>query len=381
MGSLPLNSLHIRGFRAFRDTRVEKLKRVNLIVGKNNVGKTYLLEAVRLYMNRGNPSILSGMLSDRDEMPQRYRAVKERDDWPESVRNLFFGRPTGSDSVPPFRIGPDDSYERTLEVRFAWHVVSSTDDGARGGVIADSPDLPTLLMGAEVQPVLQVMWGDEQIALIPVERLDEFASRRVLHRRDPNSKPVASCQFVRSGGPQSREIGILWDNVALTDLEEDVVAALRIIDNRIERLALVGTAADGGYSRQRIAAAKLVGRDQRISLRSMGEGTNRMFGLVLALVNAKDGVLLIDEIENGFHYTVLPRLWELVMTTAERLNVQVFATTHSWDCIEAFQAVADEARQEDVMLIRLESRDGIVRPVVFIKDELDIVTRDEIEVR
>lgn len=106
-----------------------------------------------------------------------------------------------------------------------------------------------------------------------------------------------------------------------------------------------------------------------------------MFGLVLALVNAKDGVLLIDEIENGFHYTVLPRLWELVMTTAERLNVQVFATTHSWDCIEAFQAVADEARQEDVMLIRLESRDGIVRPVVFIKDELDIVTRDEIEVR
>ena len=70
------------------------------------------------------------------------------------------------------------------------------------------------------------------------------------------------------------------------------------------------------------------------------------------LAHAKDGVLLVDEIENGIHYSVQPDLWRVVFEMATRLNVQVFATTHSYDCIKAFEEAARESEEEGV-LVRL----------------------------
>ena len=106
-----------------------------------------------------------------------------------------------------------------------------------------------------------------------------------------------------------------------------------------------------------------------------------MFGIALALVNAKDGMLLIDEVDTGLHYSVLPDLWKLIFEVAHRLNVQVFATSHSWDCIQAFQQAADANKDEEGVLIRLEVQDGEVVPVTFDERMLNIATREHIEVR
>ena len=84
----------------------------------------------------------------------------------------------------------------------------------------------------------------------------------------------------------------------------------------------------------------------------------RALGISLALVNVKDGILLIDEFENGLYYSVQPELWQFIFRVARRLNVQVFATTHSWDCIEAFQKAASTDKQAEGFLIRLESKLG-----------------------
>ena len=108
---------------------------------------------------------------------------------------------------------------------------------------------------------------------------------------------------------------------------------------------------------------------------------NRMFGLALALVNAKDGMLLIDEVDTGLHYSVLPDLWKLIFEVAHRLNVQVFATSHSWDCIQAFQYAAEASKDEEGMLIRLENRKSGIGAVTFDEEELSVVAREQIEVR
>ncbi len=113
----------------------------------------------------------------------------------------------------------------------------------------------------------------------------------------------------------------------------------------------------------------------------MGEGMNRMLGIALALVNAKDGMLLIDEVDTGLHYSVLPDLWKLIFEVAHRLNVQVFATSHSKDCVEAFQQAADNNKDEEGILVRLEVQDGEVVPVTFDERMLNIATREHIEVR
>ena len=113
----------------------------------------------------------------------------------------------------------------------------------------------------------------------------------------------------------------------------------------------------------------------------MGDGMNRILAILLALVSAKDGVLLVDEIENGLHYSVQPDLWRLILHVAERANVQVFATTHSWDCIEAFQEAVTEVPGQQGFLVRLVRNEAGIKATVFDERKLTIATREEIEVR
>jgi len=191
-------------------------------------------------------------------------------------------------------------------------------------------------------------------------------------------------QFIPAGGLHKMEIGGLWDNIALSDLEEDVLAALRIIAPKIDRLTVIGDQeirTPTGRRLERIPIVRTAGNGIPLPIRSLGEGMNRMLGLALALANSKEGLMLVDEIDSGLHYSVQTDTWRLLFQMAHRLNAQVFATTHSWDCIEAFQKAAQEAPNEEAMLIRLgQQKEGIVS-TLFDKQELAIAAREQIEVR
>jgi len=130
----------------------------------------------------------------------------------------------------------------------------------------------------------------------------------------------------------------------------------------------------------RIPFVKVSNFEEPIPLRALGDGVNRLVGLALALVHAKDGLLLVDEIENGIHYSVQPELWRLVFEMAASMNVQVFATTHSYDCIKAFEAAARESEEEGV-LVRLARKGDRTLVGEFDERELEIAVEGEIEVR
>lgn len=107
---------------------------------------------------------------------------------------------------------------------------------------------------------------------------------------------------------------------------------------------------------------------------------NRIFEMTLGLVNSKNGIFLIDEIENGVHYSVQSKLWSFIFQIAARMQIQVFATTHSWDCIEAFQKAAS-AHPAQGALIRLYDQEGKISAHTFDEHQLEILTRESIEVR
>lgn len=111
-----------------------------------------------------------------------------------------------------------------------------------------------------------------------------------------------------------------------------------------------------------------------------GDGVNRLFGIILSLCNAKNGILLIDEFENGLHHSIQLSIWKIIFRLANDLNVQVFATSHSHDCVRAFQAAATDSPQEGA-LIRLTRKGDKVLPTLFKERELEIATQNEIEVR
>lgn len=108
---------------------------------------------------------------------------------------------------------------------------------------------------------------------------------------------------------------------------------------------------------------------------------NRLFGIILSLVNARGGLLLIDEFESGLHYSVLCDAWKMILELAVALDVQVFATSHSWDAIKAFGRVAGENDNHEAVLVKLERIREETVPTIFVGDELRIITLHRIEVR
>jgi AAA15 family ATPase/GTPase len=111
----------------------------------------------------------------------------------------------------------------------------------------------------------------------------------------------------------------------------------------------------------------------------------RVLQLSLKLFSAKGGFLLIDEFENGLHYSVQEKVWALLFEMAERLDIQVFATTHSWDCIESFAKEA-VSRDTDGVLFRMgrsarTSDHGQLIATLFGEEALAHITQADVEVR
>lgn len=114
----------------------------------------------------------------------------------------------------------------------------------------------------------------------------------------------------------------------------------------------------------------------------MGDGINRILTIILALVNSKDGYLLIDEFENGLHYSVQEKLWEIIFKLSNILNVQVFATCHSLDSIKSFEKILNiNTDNDNSKLIRLDNKNGKIIQEEFNADELNIATNQNIEIR
>lgn len=354
-----LNSLTIRGFRLFENLEIMKLGRVNLIVGKNNVGKSSLLEALRLYAAR-NHSTIWQILQDRDEgMYPTSNGDGVIESRLKAVRHLFHNQQDSLQNPSPIYIG--EIGNRATRVQIELKMRASVNS------ITISSEQTYEDFG-EIVPSLIIRPGADN----PIS--DTF------DRGVPpgNDKPGIPHVYLSANGLNPLQLEALWGRIALTNKEDQVVQTLQIIEPGIERVGIVNNP-DLGMSR--IPMVKLKDHEESIPLRSLGEGTNRIFCIALALVNVPNGLLLVDEIESGLHYSVQFALWELVFATAARLKVQVFATTHSNDCIHAFQDAAYRNEEEDGMLIRLENRQGFIVPVPFDKNRLHIATREEIEVR
>jgi len=367
MSNLVLNSLEIRGFRGFRRLRIEHLGRINLIVGKNNVGKSSLLEALQLYASKGSPRQIWELLVARDESgPIPSVSLVEPETVLAALRYLFYGRKEVKTHSSSIQIGAANALNDKFLLSVGWYT-ERLDETGRQTMEPLEPEEYNTVINAVPRFVIQI--GSQPKTHYP---LDPYAPRRVLK---PELKEI-KCVFTPANGLDRGQISELWDGIALTDLEKDVLDALRIIAPGVERLSLVGDPAQ-----RRIPIVKIKDINQPIPLRSLGDGMQRTLGIALALVNAKDGFLLIDEFENGLYYTVQPNLWRLIFQVARRLNVQVFAATHSWDCIEGFQKAANADKQTEGLLIRLESIKGEIASTLFDERQQGIATREQIEVR
>lgn len=381
MSHLAFESLEIRQYRTLRELCISRLGRANLLVGRNNSGKTSVLEALRLYAKPGSPSVLFELLESRDEFqsgsPQK-AVARESKHVP--VENLFPDRVMEIGVTPPIQIGPAGSESRTLSIRPTWYTMQPDPESGllHASIVNGSAATFT---GARVGLIYErgsVERGSAR-RFLAIDSVPDLAIAKLSFKRIAESwldydLPVS---FVGPNGLLSPANGKLWDQIVLTPHEEEVLRAMRVMVPELERLVFRPIDED---SPERVPFAKLTGTAQPVPLRSLGDGVNRLFGIALALVNAKSGLFLIDEVENGIHYSLQPEIWRFIFQVAQQLDVQVFATTHSYDCIKSFEEAARESDEEGV-LIRLARKSGRTLVGEFDEADLGAAVEGQVEVR
>jgi AAA15 family ATPase/GTPase len=122
--------------------------------------------------------------------------------------------------------------------------------------------------------------------------------------------------------------------------------------------------------------AELSGLSELIPVTQLGRGFNRLLDIYSEIVATEARVLLIDEIENGLHYSVLPLVWKGLFLAAKEFDVQIFATTHSWECILAADQSAREGGPYELELIRLDRMDETIKATLM--DETSLTTAREL---
>lgn len=310
-----LDHIHIENFRLFKTLDIPKVGQVNLITGKNNCGKTTLLEALRLFGNQKSrysfESSLLHILSLRGDFIQNS---------PESFQTIFHN---GNISV-----AAEINY--TLKLFFQ----------------KNHPYLK-----------VQTAHGDLDIHNIQFNGVYE------------NATPFIPVSFELTNAR-------LWKNIELTDKEDKVSEVLRIIEPSIVRVSV--NEADGS------AKVRLKNSPKPLPLKNFGEGMNRLLTIALGLVSAENDMLLIDEIDLGLHHSVQRLLWEIVFQKARELKVQVFATTHSSDCVQAFSDIANKpenAGMGNYIRLQRSKKDGNIMAVDYEMEELDRSLEFNLETR
>lgn len=370
--SVHIPSLSIRGFRGVADLTIPQLARVTLITGMNNTGKTSILEGIRLLTDEASPDVISEILQFREENNEGLsNDIDDAAGGAFLVSALFHGFPQLSDDMQPIVISYADG-SRQVYLEIGWFAEIEERDG-RERLVPVEQDLFGFQDGV---PAL-VVTTEFTERVYPLSRIDRLASDRRSRLRY-NRKRV-STRFVSSSGPERTEmVGPLWDNISLTPKEDYVIEALRIIDPSISAVSMIG---EQSIRSTRTAVVRSENFGRRVPLRSFGEGMNRLFSIILSLVNVSGGVLLIDEFENGMHYSVQVDAWRMVFRLAQELNVQVLATTHSIDCVAGFRQAAAELEQVDGLLVRIDRFGGLMRVVEYTEEDLLVAINQRIEVR
>jgi ABC-type cobalamin/Fe3+-siderophores transport system ATPase subunit len=373
-----LKSLEITNFRLLEHFQVRKLGRVNLIVGKNNSGKSSVLEALRIYAGNAHRRVLQQIAISHNERALAAEPTEVEPDGALPFEALFSGRQvslTRENTITIGQVAPDPD---ALTITSGYLAEMKTESSGLTKVSTRFIAHPDAAHPDEsLTPCLRVAKPDRVLSLIALNDLmSPFAS----YRR-ANGMP---CSFIPTQFVSIDELADEWDRIALTDDQEVIKEALRIITPEFEGLTFVRDVGSQGL--QRTARVKLSTTDRPVPLNSLGDGVVRILQLVLKLFPAKGGFFLIDEFENGLHFSVQEKIWELLLTMAEKLDIQVFATTHSWDCIESFARAAHANQAAEGVLFRVgqsvrTSDHGRIIATVFDEEQLYSITQTDVEVR
>ncbi|MEK0178075.1 AAA family ATPase [Microcoleus anatoxicus] len=293
-----LKEIEIQNFRCFEQIKISGFERVNLIGGKNNAGKTALLEA--LFLNFAPDASSLVILRDlRREPSKALEAMPDR-----AWDNLFYALKKDRFIVI---IGKDDNNNTDrLEIKVE---INSIKNKINFEFMRNEDQSTWSLSPVAAGGLLNFRISLDEVPIIP--------------------------SWLRISGKKLTEA---YDNARLDDKDSEVLKAFQILDPTIESVESFSIGEPTLYLRRK--------GEKRLPLSLFGDAINRVAEIILKLVNSEHKILLIDEIENGIHYKNQREFWRVLFRLAVELDTQIFATTHSLEMLQAFADVGLEPNQE-----------------------------------
>jgi predicted ATPase len=352
-------NIHIERFRGIPNLDLDGLHQINLLVGKNNTGKTSVLEAILLLCGATDPftPILVGQL--------RGQRITTQGDADTIWRSLLGGMSVKSlieivgwwDNKGQRRLTIKSvaatNYTQDVNGQPPSAIETGGNEGIGGGHLIYTPSNGSVPVDSQAVFDPQT----RQVVATPVQRdhliSATFLSSRSFFNLNRDTEKYSSLMRIRK--------------------EQQVIKALQLLDSRIQGLAVV--------SEESGATVYVdIGGESLIPLAVCGEGMLRLFSMVLAIISTRGGVLLVDEIDNGLHYTFMAKFWPVLQTLCSQHHVQLIATTHSEEMLRG----AIEAFQNDFSafgLFRLDRTSDGVRAVGYDDEALQGLMATGWEVR
>lgn len=338
------NKIEIERFRGIKYASIEGFKQINLFFGKNNCGKSSLLESIFLASGLSNP-----LLPIHVNFMRGYNKSRLHD-----LKLDFYNL----DSTFPIHIRMENEEKRDLSISLFEQNLNNVSLNADNANIISNRDEEKYGLKFDFQVndktfESQLRFEADVTRVLPKEYVESLRCTYLSPKYDFN----ASIQGLK--------------NILQNKDEHFIVEGLQLIEPRVK---------DFIYTDNEMLVD--VGLEKRIPVNMMGDGARKIVSLLTAVYDCKDGALLVDEISNGFHYSVMGNLWKVLIDAAIRNNTQLFITTHDTDSIKGLRDAAIDKYNDLVAAFKLLKTIGDeLKAFHYSLESLDYSINQEIEVR
>jgi hypothetical protein len=353
--------ISIKNFREIESLEATGLRRISLIVGRNNSGKTTFLESLFLLGGATNPQLPMTLAQLRG---QRLEGTYPDTVWRSLCRNLdprILVEISGQWEEEPrerllrLQAVEESNYDNPYEDSF----------GKEGGIAVATQSL--------VVNRLNLSYRDGAAGDFNTCALFDARSGKIEVRGHNRSDFVRTTMLSARANSNPARYAHQFSSLLRIKHDKDVIDALRIIEPRVQRIEVLSEPSGPSIYLD-------MGLDALVPLAVCGEGVVRLFSLIVELTASRNGVLLIDEIDNGLHYSVMPQLWKLLGELVEEHQVQVFGTTHNEDIIRS--ALTSFAGEKNALgLFRIDKRSDRHVMVAYREEAMEAVLEEHFEVR
>lgn len=351
---MKFDSLDIEEFRGIKNLHLKGLQNVNLLLGDNDAGKTSVLEAISMFES---PNEIDAII--RNSRVRIYAARM-------SIRDLY--RPFES-FVHLFPFGQEHKHIKisaTIDNQYDYleingelvHVLKTfTERELRRSLSISTKNANIPISEREVvalQGTLQTASSENIIDI------DETYDYRIPLKH--NHRPI---EYLAPGDHLSgRSSPSIFKASKKQELQ--IVSLLQLIDPEIEGFKLQPNDLTGGTNQ--VIEHRRYGN---VPLYTYGDGVKKMLTLASSVLFAKNGILMIDEIETSLQASNLKKVFSWLLSACKQFNVQLFVTTHSLESIATLVSCAVADTESELACFRLEKDADEVYAKRFSESELD----------